>query len=78
VESHRKPCGKKAQPEKTHEVYLIKIFWIEEQIGDAKVFAKFSRHHGKKQNPANHQYNVSSEIVKQKLDRKRIEQLRPE
>lgn len=63
VESHRKPRGKKAHPEKTHEVYLIEIFWVEEQIGDAKVFAKISSHHGKKQHPANHQDDVSSKIV---------------
>jgi hypothetical protein len=42
---------------------LMKIFWIEEQIGDAKVFAKFSRHHGKKKHPAYHQDDVSSKIV---------------
>lgn len=78
VESHRKPSREKTHPEKAHEVYLIEIFWIEEQIGNAKVFTKISRHHGKKHHPANHQHNVSSEIVKQKLHGKRIDKLRPE
>ena len=46
VECHRKSCGEQTHPEKTHEVYLIEILWVKEQIGNAEVFAQIPSHHG--------------------------------
>jgi hypothetical protein len=67
MKGHGEPSREKPHPEETHKIYLVEVFGIQEKVGDAQVLAKVASHHSEKQHPANHQHNVPSYIIKQKL-----------
>lgn len=68
LKSNDKAGGNNSHNKKTPEVYLVKVFRVEKQVGDAHILPKAASNHGEHYNPAQEQVNVSSEIIEQKLD----------
>ena len=76
VKSRGETCRAKANNKKRSKIYFVKIFGIEKQIGNTQVLSKASRDHGKKHNPAQHQYMIALQVIEQQLNRKGVSDLK--
>ncbi len=76
MKSRHEPGGNQTHNEETSEVYMIKVFRVEEQVWDSKVFSETSGNHGKQDYPTENQDNIPFKVIEEQLDRKRIREPR--
>jgi hypothetical protein len=74
VKCHAKTSGEHTHDEKTSEINAVEILGIKKQVRNTEILSKIAGDHSKQQNPAQHQHDVSSDIVKKQLNRERIEE----
>jgi hypothetical protein len=77
IEGNGKPGGDKTHDHETGEVDFVHVFGVEEEVGYAYVFAKIARHHGKKNNPAQEEDLISSDIIDEQLNREGVNEGSP-
>jgi hypothetical protein len=73
VEGHTEPCGEQAHNHKAGEPYIIEVFRIKKQVRNPQILSKIAGDHGEQKYPAQNQNYVSPDIIKEKLNRKRID-----
>jgi len=78
VEGGCKSGCEQAHNKKAAEIYFVQILRVEKEVGDPQVFAEAACDHRKQNDPAQQQDLVASEVVKQQLDRKRVNEGFPE
>jgi hypothetical protein len=71
-----KSRGNHTDNKKAFKTYLMKIFWIQKQIWYAHIFPEVPTNHGEQNKPAENEHQIALKIVQQKLNRKRIGNLR--
>jgi hypothetical protein len=64
MKRHSKGGTSDTNNQKAGEAYAVQIFRIKKKIGYAQIFAKTSRNHGKKNDPAKQQNVVALNVVK--------------
>jgi len=63
VKGHTEACRHQTHDKETREAYLIQVFRVEEEVGDAEILPEISRDHREQNDPAKHEHNVSPDVV---------------
>lgn len=67
-----KSCRGNTENKKAGKIYFVQILRIKKQVRNAQVFTERAGDHRKENHPAKHHHMVALEVVKQQLNRERV------